>query len=267
MALLIKDTSNGTVFTATGSIDIGDVSIDGPLGQLAAAASVATTWSNENVALATAIFEKLPDLGQALAANSIPVVLPTLQASGLAQAAAQTDGTQLAGIRGLAKGVTAAVTQTVETVDANQNASHVSLATAIAGEDLTNNVLGVVPKLDATSTYAYSTDVSAALEASSLIKVSAGKFLYGRWTIDTTLATGTYYLQLINAASVPADGAITTFFDPIAFIHTTAFFTVITIEALENGIFGSAGLVWCISSTRFTKTLGTAVVSGTVFYK
>ena len=43
------------------------------------------------------------------------------------------------------------------------------------------------------------------LEASRVVKASAGKLSSGIIQLDTTATTGTYYIQFLNAASLPAD--------------------------------------------------------------
>src|ERR1700691_4491876 len=49
----------------------------------------------------------------------------------------------------------------------------------------------------------------AALAASHVLKASAGTFISAACEIDPSAPTATYYLMLLDAASVPADGAVT----------------------------------------------------------
>lgn len=141
-----------------------------------------------------------------------------------------------------------------------------SLGTKLAGEDLTNDVQGVVNKPLALSTYAWSVDRSTALEASSVAKASAGVMRYFSGRLDSTLATGTYYVQFLNAASLPADGAVTTLTAPTKVSHVTGSDTPVVVDFTMNGVYASSGIVWCISSTEYTKTIGGAYVSGTMLY-
>ncbi len=79
--------------------------------------------------------------------------------------------------------------------------------------------------------------------------------------------SATYYVQLIDAASVPADGAVTLLMAPLKIVHTTGTDSAFDIDLLHAGINGATGLVWCISSTEFTKTITGAVASTTALYK
>jgi|15BtaG_2_1085339.scaffolds.fasta_scaffold58748_2 hypothetical protein len=113
---------------------------------------------------------------------------------------------------------------------------------------------------------AFSVDVPTALEASSVISAAPCKLyeVFGR--IDSTAATDDYYLQLINAASVPADGAVTLLAAPIKIEHTTGSDTTVDVGFGEHGIAASTGAVWAISTTDFTKTVAGAVASLTATY-
>jgi hypothetical protein len=142
-----------------------------------------------------------------------------------------------------------------------------SLGTKIAGEDLTNDLLGIQNKPVAVSTYAWSTDISAALEASSVTKATAGVMRYFSGRIDSTHATGTYYVQFMNAASLPADGAVTMLCAPVKVQHVTGTDSPVIVDFTMNGIYASTGIVWCLSTTEFTKTISGAFMSGTMMYK
>jgi hypothetical protein len=142
-----------------------------------------------------------------------------------------------------------------------------SLGTKIAGEDLTNDLLGTQNKPVAVSTYAWSTDISAALEASSVTKATAGVMRYFSGRIDSTHATGTYYVQFMNAASLPADGAVTMLCAPVKVQHVTGTDSPVIVDFTMNGIYASTGIVWCLSTTEFTKTISGAFMSGTMMYK
>lgn len=113
---------------------------------------------------------------------------------------------------------------------------------------------------------AYDVDASAALEATSLIKSIPGNIVQFSGRLDSTAPTGTYYLQFINASSVPANGAVSLLTAPVKLQHTTGVDTPIVLHFLDEGLYGSTGLVWCLSSTEFTKTTSGAYVSATVRY-
>ncbi len=112
-----------------------------------------------------------------------------------------------------------------------------------------------------------SVDRSAALEASSITKNAPGRLrqIYGR--LDSTAPTGTYYFQILNASSVPADGAVSQLVTPLKIYHVNGTDTMFNLDFTECCIYASTGLVWCLSSTEFTKTLSGAYVSATALYK
>lgn len=141
-----------------------------------------------------------------------------------------------------------------------------NLYTQIFGEDPTNNLLGTQNKPVAVSTYAWSIDRSTALEASSISKAAAGVVRAVDGRIDSTAATGTYYIQLLNSATLPADGAVTTLIAPKKIQHTTGTDTNFSIDCTMNGVYSSAGIVIVLSTTEYTKTIGGAYISSTVYY-
>ena len=148
--------------------------------------------------------------------------------------------------------------------DANGNLL-VSLGTNLAGEDSSNNCFAMVNKPVATATFNYSLDMSAALEASTVTKAASGNMygIFGR--IDSTAPSNTYYIQAINAGSVPANGAVTLLMAPHKVQHINGYDTSISLP-IPNGIYGSTGLVVCLSTSEFTKTLAGAYMSLNVQY-
>jgi len=136
-----------------------------------------------------------------------------------------------------------------------------------SGEDQVNNVMAVCQKSLATSTYAFAVDNSAALEASTVTKAAAGVLYQVDGRIDSTAATGTYYIQFINAASLPADGAVTHLRTPKKLQHTTGTDTPFSFDFGPGGIYAPVGIVLCASSTEFTKTITGAITTSTVLYQ
>ena len=120
------------------------------------------------------------------------------------------------------------------------------------------------------ATTGFSVDQSAALEASSETKASAGRLykVFGR--IDSTLASGTYYIQLLDSAALPADGAVTHLVAPIKIIHvagTDSFFELdLTGNNSYSGVAATSGIVIVSSSTEFTKTITAASFSASVLF-
>ena len=120
------------------------------------------------------------------------------------------------------------------------------------------------------ATTGFSVDQSAALEASSVSKAAAGRLykLFGR--IDSTVASGTYYIQILNAAALPADGAVTHLVTPLKIAHVTGSDSFFDLDLSGNdtyaGVTASSGIVIVSSSTEFTKTITGATFSATVLY-
>lgn len=142
---------------------------------------------------------------------------------------------------------------------------HVAEQFAAGYENNSDNIAWVHRRPITSSTAAITTDLSAALEASTVTKASAGR-LYGyRVRVDSTHATATYYVQFLNASSLPADGAVTFLVAPIKVQHTTGTDTTIG-DDFEFGVYASTGMVMCLSTTEFTKTISGAFTASTIFY-
>lgn len=108
----------------------------------------------------------------------------------------------------------------------------------------------VVEALDATATFALSADDSAALEASSISKASAGK-LFGGLVFNSSGSD--VYFQIHNTTTVPADTAV-----PAMFILVPANSQV--PFDFPKGKYFSTGITWCGSSTYATKTITGSVL-------
>ena len=218
--------------------------------------------------------DNLPALGTAIMTGSLPVTMATDDILSLVShvqdgAVGATDR----GIPGLSKRVTtlAAVTPAAgdyvfEQVDDN-GAKWIKEGYAPQAEDNTNGVIATQNRPLAVSTYAWSTDNSAALEASTVTKASAGTLRSVDGRINSTHASNTYFLHCANAASLPADGAVTLLRHPKKIQHTIGADSLFSIDCTDNGIHASAGIVVYLSTTEFTKTLSGAFLSMTVLFK
>lgn len=134
-------------------------------------------------------------------------------------------------------------------------------------ENNTDQVIHTAFRGVSSSTGAVSTDISAALEASSVTKASAGR-LYGQvGYIDSTAPSATYYLLYMNAASLPADGAVTFLASAVPVVHTTGTPTAFSVSFADvGGIYATTGIVSCLSSTALTKTISGAYLNTVTFY-
>lgn len=93
--------------------------------------------------------------------------------------------------------------------------------------------------------------VSTALEASHILKASAGQLVH--LAVFNSLATS-QFLLIMNSATLPADGAVTLLYPPIPMGGNS-----LMVLDLPAPLVASTGIVVCNSSTgSFTKTIGAA---------
>jgi len=107
---------------------------------------------------------------------------------------------------------------------------------------------------------------STALESSRIASSGPAVFKQVFGKIDTSAATDIYYIQVIDASSVPGDGAVTFVTAPLEVNHTTGTSTLFSFE-VANGVEASTGIVLVASTTEFTKTIAGSVMSINVLYK
>jgi hypothetical protein len=128
-------------------------------------------------------------------------------------------------------------------------------------EDNTNGVEANVMRPLAVNTYCWTGVMSAALEASHILKASPGCIRSLSVRLDSTAASATYYIQILNSATLPAEGAVTHIRTPYKVQHVVGLDDIIELDFTDNGFYGSAGIVVVLSTTEFTKTIAGAYLS------
>lgn len=136
---------------------------------------------------------------------------------------------------------------TSETIGAKE-----ALDVNVAGGSIS---IGAAPSPTAANAYTWSYK-SSALEKSGVARNAPALLSQAFGYINSTETTGTYYFQIYDSATVPADGATAVF--EVAFDHTNGITTSpINLDVIQGKYYFANGISWAISSTAFTKTLTT----------
>lgn len=130
-----------------------------------------------------------------------------------------------------------------------------TMATLLAGEDLTSNVIAVVQQPLATNAHA-ATIVTGISVTSVVGKASAGT-LYQVYGYNGNAATR--YIHIFNATSLPANGTAPTL-APFAVLAGQWF----SLDLTPFGAYFATGIVVANSTTLATLTVGSADMSATV---
>lgn len=136
-------------------------------------------------------------------------------------------------------------------------------------ENNPDGVIEVSHKLLGNGTDAYSVDTSSALEASSVASATAARFYGIKGYIDKSAANAEYFILVMRAGSLPANGAVTLAVAPIPVSHTTTATASSKFEyALNlNGVYCPEGIVWAVSSTAPALTISSAVAVAQLSFK
>ncbi len=128
--------------------------------------------------------------------------------------------------------------------------------TPIPGSGVT--ILGPFPLPTLEADRPWTNNFSTVLANDFVVKASPGILRNLSVRIDSTLASGTYYLQLWNLVALPADttvvGVGNSLDAPVKVVHSVGTSDLVTYDFSEYGITFSAGCVVGLSSTEFTKT-------------
>lgn len=104
---------------------------------------------------------------------------------------------------------------------------------------------------------------STALEASHVIFNDPETLRRAAGRLDSTAATATYYVQCLNAAALPTNGAVTHLLAPIKIQHVLGLddFWSFDEDIPVGGVLASHGVTIALSTTEFTLTVGGAYLS------
>jgi hypothetical protein len=103
---------------------------------------------------------------------------------------------------------------------------------------------------------------SKALEASHVIKESGGVLFNCAARVDATAPGGTYYVLLIDASKLPANGNVTLIARPAKVVHVAGVDDDIDLDfGIDQGVVYQKGCVVALSSTEFTLTIAGAYLS------
>jgi hypothetical protein len=128
--------------------------------------------------------------------------------------------------------------------------------TPIPGAGVT--LLGPFPLATLEADRPWTNNFSIVLANSFVVKASPGIIRSNTVRVDSTLATGTYYVQFWDAAAPPVDGTAVTLANsltaPVKVIHVSGVNDIIEYNFDEYGVTFDNGASLNLSSTEFTKT-------------
>jgi hypothetical protein len=128
---------------------------------------------------------------------------------------------------------------------------------AAGAEDNVNNVFAIASKPVVGPTYAVSKFVSAALATNHVAKATPGMLYSVSGRLDIGAAAATYYLLAMDAAALPANGAVTILWSKKLIMPAVQ--VDVTFEKdFRGGVYGATGLVFALSTTEFTLTISAA---------
>ena len=116
----------------------------------------------------------------------------------------------------------------------------------------------------------YSHAITTALANSLVVKAAAGTVGLVSGRLDSTAASGTYYIQLWNLAALPADTTavsnVNSLAAPLKIQHTIGVDDYFSFATPAGGVVASAGISLGLSTTEFTKTAAGAFMSASASF-
>ena len=125
----------------------------------------------------------------------------------------------------------------------------------------TGLVISNLPAVQASAPATVSVAFSAALEASHVVKNAAGTFYGYSGRLDATAPTGTYFVQALDASSLPPDGAVTMLVGAVKIQHLVNVDDYPFVDLGHVAKAAANGIVVVLSTTEFTKTISGAYLS------
>lgn len=103
---------------------------------------------------------------------------------------------------------------------------------------------------------------SSALETSHILRSTQGRVTFCTVRLDKSAPSGDYWVQFIDSATLPADGAVTLIScQKVGGPHVTGTDDFLDMNLAENPLVGANGIVAVLSTTEFTKTIAGAYLA------
>lgn len=103
--------------------------------------------------------------------------------------------------------------------------------------------------------------LSSSLASSGVGSATPVMFSALNGRLDSTTPTGTYYVLVMDAASLPSNGAVTRIVTAYKINHTSGFDDFFNLDYSSGPKETATGVVWAISSTEFTLTLAAGALA------
>ena len=102
---------------------------------------------------------------------------------------------------------------------------------------------------------------STALETSHVLKATGGTFYEYAARVDSSAPTADYFVQVIDASSLPSNGAVTMLCGAVKCKHTSGVDDYPFVDIGDEGVVATNGIVIALSTTEFALTIAGAYLS------